>query len=76
MKEFWHKGYAAEAAAACKEYAFNTLNADEVFSIIRDTNTASQCVAKRNGMTVKDKLIKHYRGIDMPHFVYSVARSN
>lgn len=76
MKEYWHKGYAAEAAAACKEYAFNTLNADEVFSIIRDTNTASQRVAKRNGMAVKDKLIKHYRGIDMPHLVYSVKRGN
>ncbi len=24
--EYWHKGYATEAAIACKEYAFNILN--------------------------------------------------
>ena len=36
--EYWHKGYATEAAIACKEYAFNILNFDKVYSIIRDTN--------------------------------------
>ena len=70
----WHKGYASEAAKACKRYAFETLNASEVCSIIRDTNTASQNVAIRNGMTVKDKWTKHYRGVDMPHYSYVVYR--
>ena len=70
----WHKGYASEAAKACKKYAFETLNASEVCSIIRDTNTASQNVAIRNGMTVKDKWTKHYRGMDMPHHRYVVYR--
>ena len=70
----WHKGYASEAAKACKKYAFETLNASEVCSIIRDTNIASQNVAIRNGMTVKDKWTKHYRGIDMPHHRYVVYR--
>ena len=40
--EYWHKGYATEAAIACKEYAFNILNFDKVYSIIRDTNIPSQ----------------------------------
>jgi predicted dinucleotide-binding enzyme len=31
-------------------YAFEQLNAQEVYSIIRDTNAASQKVAERNGM--------------------------
>ena len=75
QKAYWHKGYALEAAQACKNYAFERLNADEVFSIIRDTNTASQNVAIRGGMTIKGTFIKHYRGIDMPHFAYSVERS-
>ena len=70
----WHKGYASEAAKACKKYAFETLNASEVCSIIRDTNIASQNVAIRNGMTVKDKWTKHYRGMDMPHHRYVVYR--
>lgn len=72
QKAFWHQGYAIEAAAACKEYAFSVLHAEEVYSIIRDTNQASQNVARRNGMTVKEKLVKHYYHMDMPHLVFSV----
>lgn len=69
-RSFWHKGYAIEAAAACKKYAFEELKADEVCSIIRDTNTASQNVAIKNGMVIVDTWTKHYRGVDMPHFRY------
>ncbi|MGM9552259.1 MAG: GNAT family N-acetyltransferase [Clostridia bacterium] len=71
-RTYWHKGYATEAAKACKKYAFEILKASEVCSIIRDTNIASQNVAVRNGMTVKDRWIKHYRGVDMPHYRYVV----
>lgn len=53
QKAFWHQGYATEAAIACKEYAFTELGVKEVYSIIRDTNIASQKVAERNGMTKK-----------------------
>lgn len=73
-RDCWHKGYATEAAVACREYAFRILDAPEVCSIIRDTNTASQAVAVRNGMTVLDREIKHYRGVDMPHDRYIVRR--
>ena len=72
-KEFWHKGFAIEAAVACREYAFHTLGFEEVYSIIRDTNIASQKVARRNGMQKVATFIKHYRGVDMPHFVYKVS---
>ncbi len=71
-RTYWHKGYAIEAAKACKKYAFEILKADEVCSIIRDTNIASQKVAIRNGMTIKDVWTKHYRGVDMPHYRYVV----
>lgn len=73
-KKFWHNGYATEAAVACKKYAFDILGVDEVFSIIRNTNIASQNVAKRNGMTQKSSIVKHYYGIDMPHYLYSVTK--
>ena len=76
QKEFWHQGYAIEAARACKAYAFQTLQAKEVFSIIRDANLASQNVARRNGMEIVDSTIKHYRGVDMPHFLFSVKRES
>ena len=72
-RKHWHHGYATEAAQACKHYAFEKLNAPEVCSIIRDSNTASQNVAIRNGMEIADTWIKHYRGVDMLHYRY-VAR--
>ena len=58
-RSHWHKGYATEAAKACKWYTFNT---------------ASQNVAVRNGMTIADTWTKHYRGVDMPHYRYVVRR--
>ncbi len=75
QKAYWHKGYATEAAIACKQYAFDTLHAEEVFSIIRENNAASIAVAKRNGMTLTDRLTKHYYGMDMPHLVFSAKRN-
>lgn len=75
LKEYWHRGYAAEAAAACKEYAFSTLGAEELFAIIRCTNRASIAVAKRLGMFCTEHFVKHYRGVDMPHFLYRVRRN-
>ena len=69
---YWHRGYATETARACKAYAFDVLNENEVCSIIRDTNTASQNVALRNGMQRADSWVKHYRGVDMPHGRYVV----
>lgn len=72
-RSYWHNGYATEAAKACKKYAFEVLDANEVCSIIRDTNTASQNIALRNGMTVSDSLVKHYKGVDMPHVRYVSA---
>lgn len=74
QKAFWHQGYATEAAKACKRYAFETLGADAVFSIIRDTNQASRNVALRNGMHICGSMIKQYWNMDMPHTIYCVRR--
>ncbi|NCB34299.1 MAG: N-acetyltransferase [Erysipelotrichia bacterium] len=69
-EKYWHHGYATEAARACMDYGFHTLNAKEIYSIIRDTNNASQNVARRNGMTETARSVRHYRGIDMPHVLF------
>lgn len=71
---YWHNGYASEAAKVCKQYAFEILDAKEVCSIIRDTNIASRNVAVRNGMTIVDSWMKHYRGVDMLHDRYVAVR--
>ena len=73
-RAFWNHGYATEAARGCMEYAFDRLGAREVCSIIRETNLPSRRVAERNGMTVRDSWVKHYRGIDMPHVRYCAVR--
>ena len=73
-RDHWHRGYATEAARACKRYAFDVLDEDEVFSIIRDNNLASQAVARRNGMEPRGMFVKHYRGVEMPHIIFSAYR--
>ena len=65
---------AAEAASACREYAFNVPGFNEIYSIIRDNNIPSQNVAKRNGMTPAGTFVKHYYGMDMPHILYKAER--
>jgi len=71
---FWHKGYAAEAAIACKRYAFDVLKCEEVFSLIRDNNYAAMNVAIRNGMLVRGRYMKQYKGEEVPHYIFSVRR--
>lgn len=74
QKEHWHRGYATEGALACVGYAFRRLGAEEVCSIIRDTNLPSQRVALRCGMVKTDRWVKHYRGVEMPHFRYVLRK--
>ena len=74
LKAYWHQGYAREAARACRDYAFSCLQVKEVCSMIRDTNLPSQKVAIANGMKVRERLVKHYYGMDMPHLVYSITK--
>lgn len=74
QKAYWHKGYATEAAIACKNYAFTVLNANSVYSIIRDNHTASQNVAVRNGMRVVDKFTKNFRNVDMNFLLYCAEK--
>jgi len=70
----WHQGYAVEAAAACRDYGFNSLGFDELFAQVRDSNIASMNVAIRIGMTIRSRFTKTYRGVDMPHYAFSVRR--
>ena len=71
-RAFWHKGYAIEAAIACKRYVFDTLGFKEVFSIIRDSNYTAMNVAIKNGMFVRGR----YKDEDDTHYsyVFSVKR--
>ena len=73
-RDCWHQGYATECARACMNYGFWALDADAVYSIIRDNNAPSRAVAVRNGMQVMGQFTKHYYGVDMPHLIYCARR--
>lgn len=73
-KNFWHYGYAREAAGGCKKYAFEHLDRDKVYSIIKADNFASMRVAESIGMKKEDEFITQYYNGDMLHFLYSVHR--
>lgn len=74
QRAYWHRGFAIEAARACRDYAFASLGAQEVYSIIRDTNLPSQKVARRNGMVLRGRMLKQYYNMEMPHLIYSIRR--
>ena len=66
-KTYWHCGYAREAAAACREYAFKVLNTGEVCSIIREDNTASIRVAESIGMKKRKKFMAPVKVLQGKH---------
>jgi RimJ/RimL family protein N-acetyltransferase len=74
QRKHWHNGYATEATRGCKQYAFETLEATEVFSRVRNTNIASMNVAIRNGMTIRGSFVKRCRNVDMTHYAFSVRK--
>lgn len=69
-RPFWRRGYATEAAAACRDYVFDRLDRPWVVTLIRPENVPSQGVATKLGM-VPGRSIP-YKGFE--HVVYSVTR--
>ncbi len=49
VREHWNKGYATEAAQACREYAQNTLSKKRLVSLILPKNISSVRVAQKLG---------------------------
>ena len=73
-KRFWHQGYATEAAAACRDYAFSQLKAKKVHSVIKTDNLASIRVAERIGMNREKEFTAYYYNGPVKHFLFSVSR--
>ena len=55
-KNWWGKGYAAEAARRCLAYAFDEMKRDHVISLIDPANTASIRVAEAIGERVEGEV--------------------
>ena len=70
-KRFWRQGYASEAARAVRDWAFERLDFDCLFSYMVKANVASYSTAKSAGM----KKIKEYEDKNgESHLVYAVTR--
>ncbi|MBM7572400.1 GNAT family N-acetyltransferase [Aquibacillus albus] len=58
LREVWGRGFATEAARACKEYGIGTLELTRIISLIDPENTASIKVANRIGMVFEKNIMK------------------
>jgi RimJ/RimL family protein N-acetyltransferase len=75
QRAHWHRGYALEAATACRDWAFEETGTDAVWAKVRSTNIASMNVAIGLGMRVRRTFTTHYRGVDMPHLGFAISRA-
>jgi [ribosomal protein S5]-alanine N-acetyltransferase len=72
-RPFWRRGFATEAALACRDYAFDVLGRRRVIALIRPENGPSQTVAQRLGMAAEPDAVWH-SGFE--HHIFSVSRSD
>jgi ribosomal-protein-alanine N-acetyltransferase len=69
-RDLWARGYASEAASACRDYGFRNLAVDRLISLIRPENLASRRVAEKNGMTIWKEVTR----ANLLHYVYAIRR--
>lgn len=72
-RAWWGRGYATEAAAAVRDYAFATLRLPRLIALIDPDNAASIRVAEKIGMWYeKDVMLEAY---DHPDRLYAMSRA-
>lgn len=77
--EHWGLGYAPEAARACIDYGFDVVGLDEIISFTAATNTKSQRVMQKLGMTRDETADFDHPGVPegsplRPHVLYRLRR--
>ena len=70
-RKYWRKGFASEAAIACRDYGFHQLGQKRLISIIEKENIASIGVAKKVGMTLEKESVFH----NIPVQIYSMEKN-
>ena len=74
--QYCNKGYASEAAKACIEYAFSTLQLDTLFTYTKYDNIPSIRVAQKIGMQYCKKFSKIIMGEKVKEVLYSIQKKN
>lgn len=79
-KNFWGKGYAAEAASKCLSYAFDIFKLNEIVSFTTVSNSRSRSVMERLGFSNTHQNFEHP---DLPkdhalseHVLYKISKEN
>ena len=78
-QQFWHQGYATEAAQVCLKFAFEQLALEEVVSFTAMSNVPSQQVMQRLGMQYIKNFIHPALDVKHPlaeHLLYSIQNPN
>lgn len=70
-RPYWRQGYASEAAAGVRDYAFGVLGRSVVSSMIRPFNHPSRGVARKIGM--KPVKLTVFAGLE--HLIHRLSRS-
>jgi [ribosomal protein S5]-alanine N-acetyltransferase len=70
-RDLWGRGYAPEAALACRNYGFAALSAERLISLIRPENLASRRVAEKIGLSPWKEVM--WSGL--PHCVYRIGKT-
>ncbi|UPT65552.1 MAG: GNAT family N-acetyltransferase [Sphingobacteriales bacterium JAD_PAG50586_3] len=71
LPEYWNKGYAKEAAAACINFGFNLIKVDEISAKCSAENIASQKIMESLGMV----LTKEYFSGTTKVLYYTIRRN-
>ena len=71
LPHLWRRGLAAEAAAACRDYARDVLGIRRLVAIVGPDNVPSQGVARKIGMDVERSFVR--KGMPMLLFAMELA---
>jgi RimJ/RimL family protein N-acetyltransferase len=72
LRKHWRQGLATEAALACRNYGFTSLNCTRLISLINPNNIPSRRVADKIGMTLEKEVMWEKTGNIV--CVYAIAR--
>ena len=70
-KNCWRQGYGTEAARAVRDWAFENLPYDRLYSYMKSTNVGSYSTALANGMTKVKEYPDEKNGIS---YAYAITR--
>ena len=74
-KAYWRQGLAAEAACACRDFAFDALGLERIVITTGADNLPSQGVARKVGMSFAKDYIKVREGKELAQVLFTLDRA-